>query len=808
MGGVSAPAVRSEGTVRAELPPAGARPGGGEGRRRREVLRQYQLVELVRAYDPHVDEELLDRAYVFAMMAHGSQVRESGDPYFHHPVEVAGILAKYRLDAETIAAALLHDVVEDTTHTLEEIERLFGPTVARLVDGVTKLGRIPTASVRARQAENFRKLVLAMSDDIRVLLIKLADRLHNMRTLHYIRSPERRRRIALETLEIYAPLAARIGMGEIKEELEDLAFRELNPESYARIEAHLAELKRRDPELVGRIAGELRRLLAEYGLEAEVKGRTKRPYSIWRKMQRKNVALDQIADIVAFRIVVDTVQQCYAALGVVHATYHVVPGRFKDYISTPKPNGYRSIHTTVLGPENQRIEIQIRTREMDAEAERGVAAHWSYKEGRPNTEGRRYPWVRDLLEILENAGSAEDFLEHTRLDLHRDQVFCFTPRGDIVTLPRGATPVDFAYAIHSEVGDHCWAAKVDGRIVPLDHRLGNGSVVEILTRRDACPSPEWERFVVTGKARARIRRFLRTRQRDFFIQRGRELLVRTFAAEGVELSDRSLEAARRALDYRSVEDLLAAVGEGRIGTRFVLEAVHPELRERRTGRGARVIPLVTRARRVEEDQAGDGAIVGLPRWVPYEFARCCRPAPGEDIVGVIRTGRPISIHRRDCRVLARVQDLDRRSVELAWNAGEGGVRAPARRPRPRSTRVPRCAGAHPRAGRQPPRGARRDLLGHRPRGCQHRRGPLRPQDPRDLRDLLRLRGDGRGPPGAGPGQPAHPGLCDLRGAQPWLNALRRRVQVGPRQGSTQGFVCAKHPPERGSRLRAAQQVRA
>jgi len=679
MGGVSAPVIRPEEAPGVEQPPF---PGGPEGRKDvggRPILRQYQLVDKVRQYDPDVDEDLLDRAYVFAMMAHGSQVRESGDPYFHHPVEVAGILADYRLDAETIAAALLHDVVEDTPHTLGEIEKLFGPTVARLVDGVTKLGRIPTASVRARQAENFRKLVLAMSDDIRVLLVKLADRLHNMRTLHYVRDPERRRRIALETLEIYAPLAARIGMGEIKEELEDLAFRELNPEAHARISAHLEELKRRDPGLVERIAEELRRLLAEHGLEAEVKGRQKRPYSIWRKMQRKNVALDQISDIVAFRIIVDTVQQCYTALGVVHATYHVVPGRFKDYISTPKSNGYRSIHTTVLGPENQRIEIQIRTRAMDEEAERGVAAHWSYKEGQPNTEGRSYPWVQDLLEILENATSAEDFLEHTRLDLHRDQVFCFTPKGDIVTLPRGATPVDFAYAIHSEVGDHCWAAKVDGRIVPLDHRLENGSVVEILTRRDACPSPEWERFVVSGKARARIRRFLRTRQRDFFIERGRELLSRTFAVRGQELSDRALETARRALDYRSVEDLLAAVGEGLVSARFVLEAVHPELRERRpeSERDPRVIPLTTPTRR-EDKTPTDGAIVGLPPWVPYQFARCCGPVPGEDIVGVIRTGRPVSIHRRDCRLLARIQDLDRRRVELGWSDREDGVRAPVR----------------------------------------------------------------------------------------------------------------------------------
>ncbi len=643
------------------------------------ILRQYELVEKIKAYDPDADEELLNGAYVFAMMAHGSQKRASGDPFFHHPVEVAGILADYRFDDVTIAAALLHDVVEDTDHGLDEIEARFGPRVAALVDGVTKLGRIRFASVQARQAENFRKLVLAMSDDIRVLLIKLADRLHNMRTLHYIRDPDRRRRIALETLEIYAPLAARIGMAEIKDELEDRAFAELQPDAYRGILRRLERLRRDDPGVVRRICAHLEELLAREGIEAEVKGREKRPYSIWRKMQRKNVSFEQLSDIMAFRVIVETVPQCYAALGVIHGHYKMVEGRFKDYISTPKPNGYRSLHTTVIGPEGRKIEVQIRTREMDEEAERGVAAHWSYKEGRPATEGRCYPWVRDLLDILDNATSAEEFLEHTRLEFHRDQVFCFTPRGDLVVLPRGATPVDFAYAIHTEVGDHCWAAKVDGRIVPLDTRLENGDQVEILTRRDAFPSPEWERFVVSAKARARIRRFLRTRQREFFLERGRELLERTFAGEGLELTDQELERARRRLDYRSLEDLVAAVGEGRIAARFVLEQLHPELRPRREAPPAKVIPLRPPQRREGgEDDGAASPILGLPAGVPFTFARCCRPVPGHDIVGVIRSGRPVAIHRRDCRVLERVQDRDRRTVDLAWNTEKGEVRAPVR----------------------------------------------------------------------------------------------------------------------------------
>ncbi len=669
----------AEGAGGAEVRDAPSRPPPRPAR----ILRQYELVEKVKAYDPDADEELLNRAYVFAMMAHGSQKRASGDPYFHHPVEVAGILADYRFDATTIAAALLHDVVEDTEHGLEEIERLFGPTVAALVDGVTKLGRIRYASIQAKQAENFRKLVLAMSNDIRVLVIKLADRLHNMRTLHYIRDPARRRRIALETLEIYAPLAARIGMQAIKDELEDHAFAELYPDAYASIQRQLERLRRHDPTAVARICRTLEELLSRAGIEAEVKGREKKPYSIWRKMQRKNVSFEQLSDIMAFRVIVENTNQCYAALGVIHGRYNMVEGRFKDYISTPKPNGYRSLHTTVIGPEGRKIEIQIRDRKMDEEAERGVAAHWSYKEGRPEVAGRRYPWVEDLLDILANAGSPEEFLEQTRLELHRDQIFCFTPKGDLVPLPRGATPVDFAYAIHTEVGDHCWAAKVDGRIVPLDTRLENGDQVEIITRADACPSPEWERFVASAKARARIRRFLRSRQREFYLERGRELLERAFAAEERELTERDLEQARQRLDFRSVDDLVAAVGEGRLAARFVLEQVHPEVRRRPVVDETKVIPLKIAARRREEErrreaEGRESPILGLPPGVPFTYARCCFPTRPQPIVGIIRSTRPVAIHRADCPVLERVQDRERRMVELAWNPHAKGVAAPTR----------------------------------------------------------------------------------------------------------------------------------
>ncbi len=644
---------------------------------RRPIMRQYELVELVRSYDPDVDEDLLNRAYVFAMKAHGSQLRASGDPYFHHPVEVAGILAQYRLDSATIATGLLHDVVEDTGTTIEEIERLFGRTVARLVDGVTKLHKLQLQSAHSAQAENFRKLLLAMSDDIRVLLVKLADRLHNMRTLHFIRNAEKRRRIALETMEIYAPLAERIGMDRMKAELEDLAFAELWPDARASIVHRLEHLRRDDPGIVERVCAELRKVLADAGIEAEIYGREKSPVSIWRKMQRKNVSFEQLSDIMAFRIVVGSVFECYAALGVIHGAYAMLPGRFKDFISTPKPNGYRSLHTTVIGPAQKKIEIQIRTREMHEEAELGVAAHWAYKQGERYTEGRRYRWVRELLEILEHAPEPEEFLENTKLDLYRDQVFCFTPRGDVMVLPRGATPVDFAYAVHSEVGDHCAGAKVDGRMVPLDYRLQNGDQVEILTSRRAEPSPEWERFVASGRARARIRRYLRTRQRDYFVARGREILQQLARAEKITLSEKQLERARQALQQKSVGDLLAGVGEGTIAGRLALEAIHPELRQAKSG-GGKIIPFRRIVRPPTLPEPGESPILGLPSGIAFRYAGCCHPVPGDEIVGVIRTGRPVSIHRRDCKVLSRVEDRDHRLIDLRWNDQGRAPRASAR----------------------------------------------------------------------------------------------------------------------------------
>ncbi|MBV6634244.1 MAG: bifunctional (p)ppGpp synthetase/guanosine-3',5'-bis(diphosphate) 3'-pyrophosphohydrolase [Alphaproteobacteria bacterium] len=447
------------------------------------MIRQYELVERVKAYDPHVDEDALNRAYVFSMKAHGSQTRASGDPYFTHPLEVAGILTSLRLDGASIITALLHDTVEDTDATEEEIVTLFGQEVANLVEGVTKLSQIKLNSDQSKQAENFRKLVLAMSEDIRVLLVKLADRLHNMRTIHFIPKEEKRRRIARETLEIYAPLAERIGVAKMKEELEDLSFSQLVPEARDSILTRLEYLRKEGSSLVDRIVTELKDTINADEIDVEIYGREKTPYSIWRKMQRQNVAFEQLSDIMAFRILAPDIGTCYQVLGIIHGAYPLVPGRFKDYISTPKPNGYRSLHTTVIGPERQRIEIQIRTKDMHESAELGVAAHWAYKQGAPGEDAPKLKWLRDFLDILDNAQRPEEFLEHTKLDLYQDQVFCFSPRGDVIALPSGSTTVDFAYAVHSDIGDTCVGAKVNGRLVPLDTTLNNGDQVEIQTSK-------------------------------------------------------------------------------------------------------------------------------------------------------------------------------------------------------------------------------------------------------------------------------------------------------------------------------------
>jgi GTP pyrophosphokinase len=641
------------------------------------MLRQYELVERVKTYEPGADEDALNRAYVFTMRAHGTQKRASGDPYFSHPVEVAGLLSEKRLDSASIITGLLHDTVEDTDTTVAQIHELFGSEVSGLVDGVTKLSQLELQSDRTKQAENFRKLVLAMSQDIRVLVVKLADRLHNMRTLHFIKGSEKRRRIARETMDIYVPLAERIGIRDWKEELEDLAFQELNPDARASIIKRLDFLRETGGDLIGRVRKTLADLIEQEGVKAEVSGREKSPYSIWRKMQRQNVGFEQLSDIMAFRVVVDTVADCYRALGVIHGAYSSVPGRFKDYISLPKPNGYRSVHTGVIGPENQRIEIQIRTREMHEIAELGVAAHWRYKEkgasvDTPVTEGKQYKWLRELLEILENAAGPEDFLEHTKMEMFADQVFVFTPKGDLLALPRGSTPVDFAYAVHTDIGDRCTAARINGRIMPLRTQLRNGDQVEIVTSKAQTPSPSWESFVVTGKARACIRRFIRSQQREQYLKLGREIVEKIFHQTNYDLTEKALKGVLTRFRVESVDDLFVAVGEGRHTGREVLYAVYPGAKDQQQKQQARKGKAKGGADGGASTREEDGGTVPLRGLIPnmaIHYAKCCHPLPGDRIVGIVTTGKGVTIHTVDCPTLESFTDMPERWLDVAWEEG-------------------------------------------------------------------------------------------------------------------------------------------
>jgi GTP pyrophosphokinase len=636
------------------------------------MIRQYELVDRVRAYDPNADESLLNRAYVFAMKAHGSQLRHSGDPYFAHPLEVAGILTGLKLDTQAIVTALLHDTIEDTLATYDEIKSTFGVDIANLVDGVTKLSRLELQSEQTKQAENFRKLMVAMSTDIRVLLVKLADRLHNMRTIKFVPSEEKRRRIATETMEIYAPLSGRIGMQAFREELEDLSFSVLNPDMRESLTRRLADLRQRHGDAVVTVTDQLKRMMVEAGIDCSVSGREKRPYSIWRKMQQKSISFEQLSDVVAFRILVATPQECYQVLGTIHAAWRMVPGRFKDYISLPKKNGYQSLHSTVIGPQGQKIELQIRTVHMHDIAENGVAAHWSYKEKRGIAnvpeEARAYKGLRDLIDLLEQNDSPEEFLEHTKLEMFHDQVFCFTPKGDLIALPTGATPIDFAYAVHTLVGDTCVGCKINSRHMPLRTRLHNGDQVEILRSKGQKPSPAWEAIAVTGKARAAVRRFIRQQQREQYAALGRKMAEKSFRADGHDFSDKAVEGVLKALKQPKVEDVYVSLGSGQITGRQLLDVVFPGLKADKEIK-KRTPNFMAKGKAALAETNGV-AIQGLIPGMAFHFAGCCHPLPGDRIVGIIASGVGVTIHTIDCETLTQFQDQPERWLDISWSSSE------------------------------------------------------------------------------------------------------------------------------------------
>ena len=640
------------------------------------MLQVTDIIDRVRAYQPAADAEMIKRAYEYSSKAHTGQKRKSGDPYFIHPASVAGIITELRLDTASVCAGLLHDVVEDTLATTKDIEREFGNEVASLVDGVTKLSKINFTSKEDHQAENFRKMVVAMARDIRVLLIKLCDRVDNMRTLEHMK-PEAQERIARETLEIYAPLANRLGIQAFKSELEDLSFRWLEPDSYVEVENAVAKTAKERDKYIADTSKVLSGKLAEQGFAADVSGRAKHLYSVWRKMKANECTIEQIHDIIAFRVSVESVSDCYAALGVIHSKWTPVPGRFKDYIALPKPNMYQSLHTTVIGPGRERIEIQIRTHEMNRVAERGIAAHWKYKEkhggGIADSDAARFGWLRQLMEWQKDLKDPAEFLEGVKVDLFQDEVYVFTPKGEVRVFPRGSTPIDFAFAIHSQLGEHITGARVNGKLEPLRYKLRNGDVLEIVTAAHQQPSKDWLDIATTTRARAKIRNFLRQEQRDKSLKLGRELLEREFQKSSVSLTkllknDPELRKLLETLSVGNLDELFIGIGYGKIDPKDVLDVVAP--------------PSMDGAKSVPPEQLREGRIAGFVRKVIkgddggirlngiddvlVRYAKCCNPLPGDDILGFITRGRGVTIHRRGC---PKAFDTDpERRVEISWDS--------------------------------------------------------------------------------------------------------------------------------------------
>jgi RelA/SpoT family (p)ppGpp synthetase len=621
------------------------------------MLDASDLIDLIRVYNPNTNEALIKAAYAFGGQMHEGQKRHSGDPYFSHPIEVAALLTEQQLDDATIVTALLHDTVEDTRASFADIAERFGTEIAELVDGVTKLTNLQLSSTETKQSENFRKLFMAMSKDLRVILVKLADRLHNMRTIRHM-TPEKQVKKARETMDIYAPLAGRMGMHWMREELEDLSFRVLNPDARASIIRRFITLQKETGNVVPKITEDIRAALFAGGVEARVSGRAKKPYSIWRKMEEKKQGFSRLSDIYGFRVICASEDECYRVLGVIHRRWSAVPGRFKDYVSQPKSNGYRSIHTTVSGRDGKRVEVQIRTKQMHEVAETGVAAHWAYRDG----ERVRNPFAVDpskwVQQLTDRFGTAEDedhdeFLEHVKLEMYSDQVFCFSPKGEVIKLPRGATPLDYAYAIHTRIGHSCVGAKVDGLRVPLWTRLRNGQSVEIITAEGQRPQPTWMDIAVTGRARAAIRKSLKEEHRDRFIKLGRELTRAAFEHVGKKATDKALATAAKELSLEDAAQLLEYVGSTEISAREVVQAIYPDLADK------------SQVPRIDPNRA----VAGLSKGMTVTRARCCQPVPGERIVGIRDSDKGVFLHAIACEALVALDDQPDRWVDLHWHDG-------------------------------------------------------------------------------------------------------------------------------------------
>ncbi len=624
------------------------------------MLRQVELVEKVKSYDPFVEEKLLNKAYIFSMRAHGSQKRASGDPYFSHPLEVAGILADYKFDSKTIITALLHDVVEDTERNLRDIKRNFGNEISYLVDGVTKLSKLEGRTDEFKQAENFRKLLLATSKDIRVLLVKLADRLHNMRTIEFIKDSVKKKRIALETLEIFSPLAERLGMQEIRAELDDLSFKIIEPELRRSILKRLKVLRLQDEELLEKTIKKIEELLMKNKVKAKIFGREKKPYSIWKKMKVKSVNFSQLSDIMAFTILIEDLENCYQVLGLLHQTYRYVPGRFKDYISTPKANGYQSLHTTLIGPLNQRIEIQIRTFKMNDLANLGVAAHWIYKDKVKFKDGKQFKGISQILDILDQSREPEEFLEHTKLQMYSDQVFVFTPSGDLISLPKGAMSLDFAFAVHSDIGLSCVGVKINNSIKPLYTKLKNGDQVEIITGSENIISPKWFDLSITGKAQACIKRFLHAKEDDELKKLGKEILTNQFKNEKIRFSERNLKNILDSFKLKNVNDLFLKIGRGELPSFKIILSLFPE---REVIKSNNNIVLLNQ---IKEKRESSILLKGLTPGMSVHYAHCCNPIPGDSVLAYISQGKGLIIHMDTCKEFTKINVNKSKIINVRW----------------------------------------------------------------------------------------------------------------------------------------------
>jgi GTP pyrophosphokinase len=634
------------------------------------MISSSELIAKVRTYHPNLNESLIQKAYILSKSSHGNQKRHSGDPYFSHPLAVAEILADLKLDQESVITGLLHDVVEDTEVTLDEIETEFGEEIAKLVDGVTKLGKIESIPSNERVAENFRKLALAMSEDIRVLLVKLADRVHNMRTLFYVPSREKKVRKAQESLDIYAPLAGRLGLNKIKDELQELAFEIIDSENHKYIVDRLNELREKNKNLIDKIIEDLESLLKSENIDCTLSGREKKPYSIWMKMRKQNVGFHNLHDIMAFRIVTKDVGECYRILGVINSTFNMIPGTFRDYISTPKENGYQSLHMAILGPFNKKIEIQIRDHRMHEISELGVAAHWRYKEkgktsDKTKYENEQYRWIRDLINLFENSESATEVLKNHKLQMHKNEVFSFTPNGDIFNLPAGSTVIDFAYAVHSQVGNNCISAKVNGMIVPLRQKLENGDQVEIITSKKTKPSPNWLQFAVTSKARSSIKNFIRSEKFEEYSSLGRAILNKFFASKNLELNDKILGKILPIFHKKTVADLCVKIAEGIISRQDVLKATYPEFQEE-----IKQSKITKQFSEKRKNSNYSLPIEGLVAGMAMHYGGCCNPIPGDPIVGVINTGTGVTIHSQTCRNLKNIVLTPQRVLDVCWKSDE------------------------------------------------------------------------------------------------------------------------------------------